>query len=61
MKLMNVGSRCFLIPDPVKPMDVIEVDDAKGKELAEGYPEEWKVIEAPKEQEAQKEPKKKRK
>lgn len=64
MKLMNVGSRKFILLDgtAVGPMDIVEVDDQEGTALAEGYPEEWKVIEAPKEEKAvEEQPKKKKK
>ena len=63
MKLMNVGSRKFILLSGAQavPMDIVEVDDKEGAALAEGYPEEWKVIEAPKAEKVEEQPKKKKK
>lgn len=63
MRLLNVGQRKFVLSvGEVKPMDVVEVEDAEGLAIAEGYPEEFKLLDDPKKEvKAEEQPKKKKK
>lgn len=63
MRLLNIGQRKFVLSvGEVKPMDVVEVDDEEGLAIAEGYPEEFKLLDEPKKEvKAEEQPKKKKK